>query len=196
MTDAGTDDRVPPGWDRNPSAWSQRVPVVVLAAAGFVVATYLALFQVGAVDTVWDPLFGDGTRTILTSKLSHVLPVPDAALGAVGYLVDVGTAVHGGRERWRTKPWAVLAFGLTVGPMAAGSVVLAVLQPVVFDAWCTLCLLSAAISLTIVGPATDEVLASLQYLRWVHDRDGSVTGAFWKGTRNDSLPHTAGEWEA
>jgi hypothetical protein len=40
---------VPPGWETNPSAWSQRLPIVAVAMVGFVVATYLTLFQYGAV---------------------------------------------------------------------------------------------------------------------------------------------------
>jgi hypothetical protein len=36
---------VPPGWSYNPAAWSQRTPIVVLAAVGFVLAAYLALYQ-------------------------------------------------------------------------------------------------------------------------------------------------------
>jgi len=54
---------------------------------------------------------------------------------------------------------------------------------VVLDTWCTLCLASAAISISLVGPATDEVLASLQYLRWAHDEGESLRDAVRKGTR-------------
>jgi hypothetical protein len=38
---------VPPGWRANPSAWPQRLPIIGLALAGFAVAGYLTLFQVG-----------------------------------------------------------------------------------------------------------------------------------------------------
>ena len=76
----------PPGWVYNPSAWSQRVPIAVLATIGFGIAGWLALFQLGALPAIWEPFFGDGSRTILTSGVSRMLPVPDAALGAFGYL--------------------------------------------------------------------------------------------------------------
>lgn len=76
---------VPPGWSANPSAWSQRIPIVVLAVIGAIVATYLALFQTGGIASVWEPFFGRGSERILTSRVSDLLPIPDAALGAAGY---------------------------------------------------------------------------------------------------------------
>ena len=172
----------PPGWSYNPSSWGQRVPIVVLALVGFAIAGYLSLYQLRVVDTVWEPLFGDGSRVILNSGVSRILPVPDAALGAAGYLADAVTGVMGGRDRWRRWPWLVVLFGLAVGPLGAGSVVLVILQPVMFDSFCTLCLASALISVLMIGPAMDEVLATLQVLRRVRDADGSVWQAFWKGT--------------
>jgi hypothetical protein len=36
--------------------------------------------------------------------------------------------------------------------------------PLLLHAWCTLCLISGAISLSIVGAALDEVVASLHFL--------------------------------
>jgi hypothetical protein len=171
----------PPGWSYNPSRWSQRIPVLVLALVGLAVASYLAAFQLGLVKDVFEPFFGDGSRTVLTSGVSRVLPVPDAALGAIGYLADVVSGVVGGRERWRTMPWIVILFGLAVGPLGATSILLVILQPVMFDAWCTLCLASAVVSIAMIGPAFDEVLASAQHLRRVQRTGGSAWRAFWTG---------------
>ena len=84
--------------------------------------------------------------------------------------------------RWRRMPWIVILFGLAVGPLGAISVLLVILQPVLFDAWCTLCLLSAVISVVMIPPAMDELLASLQHLRQQHDQGGSLWHAFWHGT--------------
>jgi uncharacterized membrane protein len=169
----------PPGWDYNPSDWSQRLPIVALALAGFGIATYLALYQCGVLARVWEPFFGDGSRVILNSSVSHLLPVPDAALGAFGYLLDAATGVIGGRQRWRTMPWMVIVFGLAVGPLGAVSVLLVIFQPVLFDAWCTLCLASAVVSLLMIGPALDEFLASLQYFKTESKRGRSAWRAFW-----------------
>lgn len=181
MRNGGREDSGrPPGWEVNPSTWAQRLPIVVLAAIGFLIAGYLTLFQVGAVDAVWEPFFGDGSRVILTSSISYALPVPDAALGAFGYLLDAVTGAIGGRDRWRTMPWMVILFGVAVGPLGVVGVMLVVFQPVLFDAWCTLCLASAMISLAMIGPAMDEVLASLQYmLRETRRGERGAWKTFW-----------------
>ena len=196
MSEAGNPPQRPPGWQTNPSAWDQRLPIVALALVGFAIATYLALFQYGVVAPVWEPFFGDGSRTVLTSPLSTVLPVSDAALGAFGYLLDAVTGVIGGRGRWRSMPWIVIIFGIAVGPLGAISVLLVIAQPVLYGAFCTLCLASAVISLAMIGPAVDEVLASLQELRRVRLDGGSVWNAFWHGSQGSprrSAPASAGQ---
>jgi uncharacterized membrane protein len=173
------DSSTPPGWAYNPSNWSQRLPIVALAFVGFGIAMYLALYQWGVLASVWEPFFGEGSRMILTSSISHLLPIPDAALGAFGYLLDAVAGLIGGRQRWRTMPWIVIVFGLAVGPLGAVSLVLVILQPVLFDAWCTLCLASAVISLVMIGPAMDEFLASLQYLRRQYGQGRSLWRVLW-----------------
>jgi uncharacterized membrane protein len=170
---------VPPRWRDNPSSWRQRLPIVAVALVGFAIASYLALYQLDVLDTVWEPFFEDGSETVLNSRISHVLPVPDAALGAFGYLVDAVAGVVGGTARWRTMPWIVVLFGIAVGPLGAVSILLVILQPVAFDAFCTLCLASAVVSLAIIPFALDEVLASLQELKRVRRRGRSLWHAFW-----------------
>jgi hypothetical protein len=173
------DEQVPPGWDYNPSAWSQRVPIVALAVVGTAIAAYLALYQVGLVERVWEPFFGRGSETILHSWVSRLLPISDAALGALSYLLDALTGIIGGQKRWKTMPWLVVLFGVLVGPLGAVSVLLVILQPVLFDSWCTLCLVTAVISVAMIGPAMDEVLASLQFLRRQTRAGSRAWPAFW-----------------
>ena len=172
-------DEIPPGWDYNPASWSQRIPIIVLAIIGFFIAGYLALYQLRILPTVWEPFFGNDSRKILTSSVSKILPIPDAALGAIGYLADAVTGAVGGTRRWRTMPWIVIMFGLAVGPLGFISILLVILQPVLFDAWCTLCLGSAAISVIMIGPAMDEFMASMQYMKRVKDANISLWKAFW-----------------
>lgn len=183
---------VPPGWQTNPSAWKQRLPIVAVAMVGFAIATYLALFQYGVVDTVWEPFFGDGSETVLESRLSHILPVSDAALGAASYLADAVSGALFGVRRWRTQPWIVVVFGVAVGPLGLISVLLVIAQPVLYGSFCTLCLLSAVISLSMIPPAVDEVLASLQHLRRVQLSGGSVWHAFWGRGPAAKMSPTAG----
>ena len=180
-----TDQHVPPGWTYNPSSWSQRLPIVGLALIGFGIATHLTLYQLGIFPSVWEPFFGAGSQVILNSSVSRILPIPDAALGALGYLADAVTGAIGSRRRWRTMPWIVILFGLAVGPLGAVSILLVILQPVLYDAWCTLCLASAAISVAMIGPAMDEFLASLQYLKREQIRGHSVWRTFWGAAARD-----------
>ncbi|MFN2475009.1 MAG: vitamin K epoxide reductase family protein [Chthoniobacterales bacterium] len=158
-------DECPPGLTFNPSAFRERLPIFGLAVIGFAIACYLALYQVGIVANVWDPLFGDGSRKVLHSAISRMLPVRDAALGALGYLADIITCAIGGGARWRTMPWMVLLYGAIVTAVGATALVLAILQPVLVHDGCTLCLTSAAISLVIVWLARHEVFASLAQVR-------------------------------
>lgn len=196
---------VPPGWEYNPAAWLQRLPIVALALGGFGIAVYLALWQYSAIEQVWEPFFEgkegqNGTETVLGSRLSRPFvdllgwewmpfPITDAALGAGAYLADALTGVWGGTQRWRRMPWMVIIFGILVGPLGAVSVALVISQPLLVDAWCTLCLASAVVSALMIGPAMDEVLASCQHLRRVHaDPDRSVWKAFW------GYDEEAGRW--
>jgi uncharacterized membrane protein len=172
-------DDVPPGWSGNPSTWAQRLPIVGLACLGAVVAGYLSLFQFGVLGSVWEPFFGNGSERVLTSPVSRLLPIPDAALGLLGYLADAITGMIGGRHRWRTMPWIVVLFGIAVGPLGAVSILLVILQPVMFGTFCTLCLVTAFVSVLMIGPALDELLASLQHLKRVAVWGGSPWRAFW-----------------
>jgi uncharacterized membrane protein len=174
-----SDSDMPRGWDYDPSTWQQRIPIVILALVGFLIASYLAAFQFKLVSNVWEPFFGNGSQKILTSRVSNVLPIPDAALGAFGYLLDAVTGVIGGKSRWRNMPWIVIVFGLAVGPLGGASIMLVVFQPVLLNAWCTLCLASAAISIAMIGPAMDEFLASSQYVRREMAKGRSGWRVFW-----------------
>jgi uncharacterized membrane protein len=170
---------IPPAWDYNPSAWSQRWPLILIAFVGFQIALYLGLFQVNVVSTVWEPFFGVGSKKVLTSEVSKALPIPDALLGAFSYLLDAVTGIIGGTSRWRTKPWIVVMFGFATGPLGLTSVLLVILQPVLVGTWCTLCLVTAFISIVMISPALDELLATLQYLKRVKGQGYSVWDAFW-----------------
>ncbi|HLH25267.1 MAG TPA: vitamin K epoxide reductase family protein [Chloroflexota bacterium] len=170
---------VPPGWRHNPSAWRDRLPLVALAVAGMGVASYLAAYQLGILPGVWDPFFGADSVRVLHSALARYLPIPDAALGAGGYATEALVGLLGGRARWRTQPWLVVLYGLIVVALGATSVGLVITQGVVFHAWCTLCLLSATISIVILGPALREVLAALQYLNRVAVAGAPAWSAFW-----------------
>ncbi len=148
----------------SPSAWSKRIPPAGLALLGCAIAVYLALYQTGALGHVWEPFFGNGSQVILRqSAVSHLLPVPDAALGAVVYLVEALAECAGGEQRWRTRPGAVFATGATAAGLALAALGLVAAQALWFQAFCTLCLASAACSLAIAGLVAPEVWAALRH---------------------------------
>lgn len=177
---------VPDPWDYNPSSWFQRVRVSVIAVIGVLISAYLGLYQWGLIDGVWEPFFGSGTTDVLRSEVSHTMTrwirVPDAVLGSLAYLGDILFALAGSTRRWQFRPWLVVLFGLDVIPLGLVSAILVVLQGTVVGSWCTLCLFTALISLTLIVLAYDEVWSSLLYLRaaWRRaDGLGEWWGLFW-----------------
>lgn len=163
---------IPPGFDENPTAWRRRLFLAALALAGFCVSVYLTLFQIEVLSGVWDPFFR-------SPKVLTFLGFPDAALGALAYATEIVLLSIGGNERWRTMPWTVLALGVVILLGAIVSVLLILMQVLLVDAWCTLCLVSAAISLAIFGFGYDEPLAGLRHLRGVRASGGSLWRALW-----------------
>ena len=156
----------------NPTTWSRRIALAALAFLGLCVAGYLTLFQLGVLSSVWDPFFR--SREVL-----GFVDFPDAALGVLAYATEIVLSFIGGRERWRTMPWTVLAFGVVILSGALVSVLLIIVQPLVVGAWCTLCLASAAISLAIFAWGADEPLAALRHLKRARASGDSIWRALW-----------------
>lgn len=175
-------EAAPPGWSYNPSTMVQRLPIMILAFLGYLFSRYLASYQLGHIETVWDPFFGEGTATVLTSDISKAFPISDAGLGAITYLLDVVATSIGGRDRWRSLPWAVILFGFMIIPSGVTSITLVMLQPIGVGAWCTICLITAFIMLIMVPPAVDEVLASVQFLIRRKKAGESFWKVFWFGS--------------
>ena len=131
----------------------------VLACTGALVAAYLGGYQVGWWNRVWDPLFGEMSARVLHSGLSRTLPIPDAWLGCLAYLLEAGLELVGNANRWRDQPLWTAANMLLVVLMGIGALGLVFIQGTVLRAWCTLCLASAACSLAIVVLSWPEIRA-------------------------------------
>lgn len=178
-----TDTRpsIPPGWNYNPSSWTQRVPIVLIGLIGWLFARYMATYQLGYLPSIFDPFFGEGTFKVITSDVSHAFPISDAGLGAAAYTLEALWGCQGGVRRWYTMPWSVVVFGLLVVPLGITSVVLVILQPVVVGYWCFWCLLVAIAMLLMVALAINEVVAVLQFLNHSVKRGDRFWTVFWKG---------------
>lgn len=169
---------IPPGWTYNPSSWEQRGPLIAIAIVGYFLARYLAAYQLGYLNSAWDPFFGNGTEKILNSEISKAFIISDAGLGAASYLIDALEGFLGRKDRWRTMPWAVVIFALTIVPAGVTSVVLVMLQPIGVGAWCSICLLLAVLMLIMVPFAFDELVATAQFLNRTRKRKQSLWHAF------------------
>lgn len=181
---------VPPGWTYSPSTYLQRIPVVALGLIGLLLARILAAYQLGHINSVWEPFFRgpgaeNGSEYIITSSISKAWPVPDAGLGAVTYMFEVLMGVMGGRSRWRTMPWMVLMFGIVVVPLGIVSIYFIIIQPILLGTYCTICLITALGMLLMIPFSLDELVAMGQFLV-ANTRRGRP---FWRSFfRGDALP--------
>lgn len=173
-------DAIPEPWDYNPSGWNQRIPICLFAAVAMVIAAYMGLYQWRLLGDVWDPVFGDQSKQVLDSDVSHQMSVwfrvPDAIFGVLAYLGDILFALAGSTRRWQFRPWLVVVFGIDVIPLGIVSVILVLMQAFVVGNWCFLCLVTAFISLILIYFAYDEVWSCLLFLKRV-----------WKKTKSASI---------
>ncbi len=166
-----TGPEAPPGWSYNPSDYFQRAPVILLAFIGLYFSRYLAAYQLGHIEAAWDPFFAgtvaglNGTESVISSDISEAWPVPDAGVGAVVYLLEILVGLIGCQRRWRTMPWAVLAFAILIVPLGIVSITFIIIQPILIGTWCALCLLGAAAMVLQIPFAVDELVATLSFLR-------------------------------
>jgi hypothetical protein len=174
---------VPEPWEYNPSKWSQRTRVALVALPAFLAAVYMGLYQWRLIPGVWDPIFGEQTLQVLDSDLSHRMGrwfrMPDAIAGALAYLGDIIFALAGSTRRWQFRPWLVVLFGLDVIPLGIVSAILVFSQGAVVGAWCFLCLFTAVISLLLVILAYDEVWSSLLFLTRIWRKTRSWRSVWW-----------------
>ena len=163
----------------NPSSWQRRLPPIIFSTFGFCIAMYLAFYQMHIVNSVWDPFSHDGAEKVLTSKLSQKFPIPDALLGALGYLLDLVLGTIGKTDRWRSQPIIVLLFGIVVSLLVLASILLTAAQIFFLHTTCTLCLASAMISVAIAILVKQEILMSIQFLHAVKKEKGSFYKALF-----------------
>ncbi|MGE0625733.1 MAG: vitamin K epoxide reductase family protein [Pseudomonadales bacterium] len=180
----GTPD-IPPGWDYTPASWVQRMPIAVLALIGFFIARYMTAYQLGYTDAAWDPFFGDGTEVIITSDVSKAWPIADAGLGAVVYMLELVMTFMGGKDRWRTMPWMVLALGVLIVPLGVTSIFFVIIQPITIGTWCTLCWVAAIAMLVMIPYSLDEFVAMGQFLLWARRQGKPFWRTFWTGDAMD-----------
>ncbi len=185
---------VPPGWAYTPASWLQRMPIGVLALIGFLIARVLGAYQLGHIDTVWEPFFagsGDmkgvmnGTETIITSDMSKAWPIADGALGAIVYTLELAMIWMAGKTRWRTMPWMVGGLAVLILPLGVVSIYFVIVQPIVIGTWCTLCLIAALAMAVMIPYSLNEFVAMGQFLMWSRKQRKPFWRTFWTGNAMD-----------
>ncbi len=172
---------LPPGWSYNPSTWPSRILIAFFACIGWFISRYLAVYQLGYIDMMWDPFFGNGTINVITSDVSRAFPISDAGLGAVSYTIELLLACYGGPMRWCRTPWLVIIYGILVVPVSLVSIGLIILQPVAVGSWCTLCLMTAVCMLLMATLAVGELALVLQMLAKARRQKKPLWPLFWNG---------------
>ena len=180
--------QIPQGWSYNPSSWVQRFPILVFGTIGWFAARLMCAYQLGYIDSIYDPFFVNGTEKVITSKVSQAFPLPDAGLGALAYSLEVLLGLKGRTARWRTMPWLVVGFSFLVVPLGLVSIILVILQPLLVGAWCSLCLLAAFCMLLMCMLTLDEVVAVTQLLVKAF-KEKHFLRTFFKGTYPDGVSH-------
>ena len=181
---------VPPGWSYTPSSWLQRMPIGILAMIGFLISRVLGAYQLGHLDSVWEPFFAgsgamkgvmNGTETIITSDASKAWPIADGALGGIVYMAELVMIWMGMKTRWRTMPWMVLALAILVLPLGVVSVYFVIIQPILIGTWCTLCLIAALAMVVMIPYSLNEFVAMGQFMADAHRKGKPFWRTFWTG---------------
>ncbi|GAB3861825.1 hypothetical protein GCM10028801_26380 [Nocardioides maradonensis] len=129
----------------------RRALAALLALLGVGVAGYLAAVQLDVVRHAWDPVFGDGTDTVIGSSVANLLPFPDALLGVLAYAGEAMLVLYAGTPHGRSRRWPALLLEVGAVGFALTGVGLVAVQAFVVHAWCSWCLASAVVSWAILA---------------------------------------------
>lgn len=84
--------------------------------------------------------------------------------GVYGFLICAVLTLVGGSRRWANYPWIVLLSALISTVLIAGALFLVASQAIMGQ-WSLAYLFASLMAWVVIGPATDELLATLQYLK-------------------------------
>jgi hypothetical protein len=167
-----------PPFRRNPSSWSHRIKVAVLAAIGAVLAAYMSLYQLHLTASVWDPVFVEH-QGVLTSNLGDDLPHFHVPTPCWEHWRTARNLFTRGSTRAGVPPWIVASVRLERPRLAAPRAARGGTGLVV-KSWCFPSR-HHAISLLLAVLSAKEVYA-LHYLWRVTEHSGrarAVWNTFW-----------------
>lgn len=133
----------------------------------------IALYQMGIIKHLAEPPLPilDADKVDASAEAYSRFAVPDGFLGLGSYAMTMGLAAMGGADRARTRPWIPLALAAKVAFDTSQAVRMTVDQASKERAFCSWCLLSAAMTFATVPLVIPEARAAVRYLR------GSETSA-------------------
>lgn len=124
---------------------TNRMVVAAVSLTGVFVATYLLLYNMGAVGSIVCGV-GGGCETVQSSEYAYFLGIPVAALGLGGYLAILAMALLGIQPGLAERRWvAGTLLGLTTIAFLF-SLYLSALEQWVIGAWCRWCIVSAILA--------------------------------------------------
>lgn len=122
----------------------------LLSVIGLGISLYLTYIYTA--DKVALCLSGGGCDTVQHSPYAWIMGIPLPTLGAGAYLLLIGLGLLAMRESDRRQTWLLGLFGVSlVGLLFSGY--LTVLEMFVIKAYCSWCLISAAIQLVVFALA-------------------------------------------
>jgi len=96
-------------------------------------------------------------------------------------MLELVMTFMGGKTRWRTMPWMVLALAVLVLPLGGVSIYFIIIQPIVIGTWCTICLIAGLAMVIMIPYSLDEFVAMGQFLVDARRKGTPFWRAFWTG---------------
>lgn len=140
--------------------------VAAVALIGVFIATYLLLYNLGALGGIACGV-GGGCETVQATRFAYFLGIPVAGWGLATYIGILTVALAGAQPRFAHARWVPAGLLLLTGIAFVFSAYLTALEAWVIHAWCRWCVVSAVI-------ATLTFVFSLPELRRLREGAGGV----------------------
>lgn len=128
-----------------------RMVAAVLSLTGVFVSTYLALYKFGLIGEL---VCGVGScQTVQLSRWADLLGLPVAAWGVLFYLATLGVSLVGVQPRFAESRGPTIVLLALTGWGVVFSLWLTYLELFVIDAICQWCVVSAIITVLLLGAA-------------------------------------------
>ncbi|MGI8765750.1 MAG: vitamin K epoxide reductase family protein [Gemmatimonadaceae bacterium] len=144
----------------------RRRKVVGLSLVAAAAMGLIAAYQTGIIKHLPEPPLPllDADKVDASSEAYAKLSVPDGILGLGSYAVTMGLAAMGGSNRAKKAPWIPLALAAKVAADSVNAGKLTVDQWTKHRAFCSYCLLSAAVTFAMVPLVLPEARTALRQI--------------------------------